>query len=74
MLWKIWMIICLSILGFTTREMGYDLVNYTWIDETEFWIVEKDELRELDYEEMVLYEKWSIPVNEAQSSTSHINL
>ena len=40
----------------------------------EFWIVEEDELRELDYEEMVLYEKWSIPINEAQSSTSHINL
>ena len=50
------------------KKMSYDLINYICIDETNFWIVNKDELGELDREEMknILYEERSIPINEVE--------
>ena len=48
--------------------MSYDLINYACINETNFWIVNKDESGERDREEMknLLYEKGSIPINEIE--------
>ena len=53
---------------FYNKKMSYDLINYACIDETDFWIVNKDESGERDREEMknLLYEKGSIPINEIE--------
>ena len=46
----------------------------TYIDETDFWIADEDQLAELDVEELenLLYEEGLIPINEVEGSSSHI--
>ncbi|RVW83944.1 hypothetical protein CK203_047364 [Vitis vinifera] len=57
------------------KKKIYDPIYYACIDETDFWIVDEDQPVELDVEELgnLLYEKWSIPINEVQGSSSHID-
>ncbi|RVW75405.1 hypothetical protein CK203_062327 [Vitis vinifera] len=49
--------------------------HYACIDEIDFWIVDKDQPVELDVEELenLLYEEGSIPINEVEGSSSHID-
>ncbi|KAL6337665.1 hypothetical protein AAG906_037258 [Vitis piasezkii] len=60
---------------FYNKKRIYDPIDYACIDETDFWIVDEDQPVELDVEELenLLYEKWSIPINEVQGSSSHID-
>ncbi|RVW45809.1 hypothetical protein CK203_086263 [Vitis vinifera] len=62
-------------LGSITRKKIYDTIDYACIDETNFWIVDDDQPVELDVEELenLLYEEWSIPINEVEGSSSHID-
>lgn len=41
------------------KKRSYDFIHYACINETEIWIFDENELRELDLEEMVtfLYDK-----------------
>ena len=50
------------IFRFNNKKISYDLIDYTCIDETGNWIIDKDELGELDIEEVedLLYEKGSL--------------
>ncbi|KAL6331914.1 hypothetical protein AAG906_020263 [Vitis piasezkii] len=52
---------------FYNKKKIYDTIDYACIDETDFWIVDDDQPVELDVEE------WSIPINEVESSSSHID-
>ena len=60
-------------LGSITRKESMIPLT-TYIDETDFWIADEDQLAELDVEELenLLYEEWSIPINEVEGSSSHI--
>nr|CAN70395.1 hypothetical protein VITISV_014705 [Vitis vinifera] len=60
---------------FYNKKRTYDPINYACIDETNFWIVDEDEPEELDIEELenILYEEVSIPINEVEGSSSHID-
>ena len=60
---------------FYNKKKSYDFIDYACIDETEFWIINEDELEELDLEEMenLLYDEKSIPMEiEGLTSTIHI--
>ena len=59
---------------FYNKKRIYDPIDYACIDETDFWIVDDDQPVELDVEELenLLYEEWSIPINEVEGSSSHI--
>ena len=43
---------------FYNKKISYDPIDYTCFDETEFWIIDEDEPREQDLEEVkkILYE------------------
>ena len=49
---------------FHNKKRSYDPIDYACIDEIEFWIIDEDELGELDLKEMenLLYEEGSIPI------------
>ena len=49
---------------FYNKKRSYDLIDHACIDETKFWIIDEDELGELDLEEMknLLYEELSLPL------------
>ncbi|KAL6333575.1 hypothetical protein AAG906_028760 [Vitis piasezkii] len=57
------------------KKRIYDPIDYTCIDETDFWVVDDDQPAELDVEELenLLYEEGSIPINEVEGSSSHID-
>ena len=59
---------------FYNKKRIYHPIDYACIDETDFWIVEEDQPGELDVEklEILLYEEWSISINEVEGSSSHI--
>ena len=59
---------------FYNKKITYDPIDYASIDETDFWIVDKDQPIELDVEELknLLYEEGSIPINEVEGSSYHI--
>ena len=59
---------------FYNKKRTYDPIDYACINENNFWIVDEDEPGELDVEELenLLYEEWSIPINEVEGSSSHI--
>ena len=60
---------------FLYKERSYDPIDYTCIDEIEFWIIDEDEPGELDLEEMenLLYEERSLPIEvECSSLASRI--
>ncbi|RVX07833.1 hypothetical protein CK203_021811 [Vitis vinifera] len=58
-----------------TRKKIYDTIDYACIDETDFWIVDNDQPTKVDVEELenLLYEEGSIPINEVEGSSSHID-
>ena len=58
------------------KKRSYDPIDYTCIDETEFWIIDEDEPGELDLEEMknLLYEEGSLPIEVEGSSSSTLIL
>ncbi|RVW27608.1 hypothetical protein CK203_099113 [Vitis vinifera] len=60
---------------FYNKKRIYDPIDYACIDETDFWIVDEDRPVELDVEELenLLYEEGSIPINEVEGSSSHID-
>ena len=60
---------------FYNKKRSYDSIVYACIDETEFWIIDKDEPRELDLEEVenLLYEEGSLPI-EVEDSNSTIQI
>ncbi|KAL6342681.1 hypothetical protein AAG906_013087 [Vitis piasezkii] len=60
---------------FYNKKRIYDPINYACIDETDFWIVDDYQLTKLDIEELenLLYEEGSIPINEVEGSSSHID-
>ncbi|RVW33402.1 hypothetical protein CK203_094265 [Vitis vinifera] len=71
-----WNIKGLMILNmFYNKKWIYDPIDYACIDETDFWIVDEDQQVELDVEELenLLYEEKSIPINEVEGSSSHID-
>ena len=49
---------------FHNKKRSYDPIDYACIDETKFWIIDEDELGELDLEEVenLLYEEGSLPI------------
>ena len=49
---------------FYNKKISNDPIDYACIDETEFWIIDEDEPRELDLEEVenLLYEKGFLPI------------
>ncbi|KAL6350597.1 hypothetical protein AAG906_022307 [Vitis piasezkii] len=53
----------------------YDPIDYACIDETDFWIVDDNQPAKLDVEELetLLYEEGSIPINEVEGSSSHVD-
>ena len=53
------------------KKGTYDPIDHACIDETDFWLVDDDEPRELDVEELesLLYEEGSIPINEVEGSS-----
>ena len=59
---------------FYNKKRTYDPIDYASIDETNFWIVDKDQPIELDVEELetLLYEEGLIPINEVEGSSSHV--
>lgn len=59
---------------FFEKKKNYGLIGYAYIDENEFWIVDEDEPRKIGYKEIenLLYEKESIPINDAKCSSFHI--
>ena len=59
---------------FYNKKRIYDPIDHACIDETNFWMVDEDEPIELDVEELknLLYEEWSIPINEVKGSSFHI--
>ena len=59
---------------YNKKKKTYDPIDYACIDKTDFWIVNEDRTVELDVEELenLLYEKWSIPINKVEDSSSHI--
>ena len=59
---------------FYNKKRTYDPIDYTCIDETDFWIVDEDRPVELDVEDLenILYEEWSISINELEGSSSPI--
>ena len=59
---------------FYNKKRIYDPVDYACIDEIDFWIVDEDQPTKLDVEEFenILYEEWSILINEVEGSSSHI--
>ena len=59
---------------FYNKKIIYDPIDYACIDETDFWIVDDDQLTELHVEELetLLYEEGSIPINEMEGSSSHV--
>ena len=64
---------------FYNKKRTYDPIDYACIDETDFWMVDEDQLAELDVEELdieelknLLYEEESIPINEVEGSKFHI--
>ncbi|RVX03764.1 hypothetical protein CK203_023009 [Vitis vinifera] len=69
-----WNIKCLMILFYNKKRI-YDPIDYACIDETDFWVVDDDQPAELDVEELenLLYEEGSIPINEVEGSSSHID-
>ncbi|KAL6350658.1 hypothetical protein AAG906_028109 [Vitis piasezkii] len=60
---------------FYNKKRIYDPIDYACIDETDFWIVDDDQPVELDVEELetLLYEEGSIPINEVEGSSSHVD-
>ncbi|RVX02328.1 hypothetical protein CK203_028275 [Vitis vinifera] len=60
---------------FYNKKRIYDPIDYACIDETDFWVVDDDQPGELDVEELenLLYEEGSIPINEVEGSSSHID-
>ena len=54
------------------KKITYDPIDYACIDETDFCLVDEDEPRELDVEELenLLYEEGLIPINEVEGSSS----
>ena len=50
---------------FYNKKRTYDPIDYACIDDTDFWVVDDDQLAELDVEELenLLYEKRSISIN-----------
>ena len=59
---------------FYNKKITYDPIDYASIDETDFWIVDDDQPVEPDVEKLenLLYEEWSITINEVEGSNSHI--
>ena len=63
------------IFRFYNKKRSYDPIDYACIDETEFWIIDEDEPRELDLEEVenLLYEEGSLPIKvEGSNSATQI--
>ncbi|RVW95129.1 hypothetical protein CK203_025495 [Vitis vinifera] len=60
---------------FYNKKRIYDPIDYACIDETDFWVVDDDQPIKLDVEELenLLYEEGSIPINEVEGSSSHID-
>nr|CAN73929.1 hypothetical protein VITISV_013263 [Vitis vinifera] len=60
---------------FYNKKRIYDPIDYACIDETDFWIVDDDQPAELDVEELetLPYEEGSIPINEVEGSSSHVD-
>ncbi|RVW29997.1 hypothetical protein CK203_089826 [Vitis vinifera] len=60
---------------FYNKKRIYDPIDYVCIDEIDFWVVDDDQPAELDVEELesLLYEEESIPINEVEGSSSHID-
>ena len=54
---------------FYNKKIIYDPIDYACIDETNFWIVDDDQLVKLDVEELenLLYKEGSIPINEVEA-------
>ena len=42
---------------FYNKKRTYDPIDYACIDETDFWIVDEDEPRELDVKELETYKR-----------------
>ena len=59
---------------FYNKKRTYDPIDYACIDKIDFWIVDEDEPRELDVEELenLLYEEGLIPIIEVEGSSFHI--
>ena len=59
---------------FYNKKRTYDPIDYACINENNFWMVDEDEPRELDVEELenLLYEEGLIPIIELESSSFHI--
>ena len=55
---------------FYNKKIRCDPIDYACIDEIKFWIIDKDELEELDLEKMenLLYEELSLPIEVEGSS------
>ena len=56
------------------KKRTYDPIDYACVDETDFWIVDEDRPVELDVKDLenILYEEWSISINELEGSSSSI--
>ena len=56
------------------KKRIYDPIDYAYIDETNFWIVDENQTTKLDVEELenLLYKEGSILINEMEGSSSHI--
>ena len=54
---------------FYNKKIIYDPIDYACIDETDFWIVDDDQLVKLNVEELenLLYKEGSIPINEVEA-------
>ena len=59
------------IFRFYNKKISYDPIDYACIDETEIWIIDEDEPRELDLEEVenILYDEGYLPI-EVEGSNS----
>ena len=59
---------------FYNKKKTYNPIDDACIDETDFQIVDEDQPAQLDVKELknLLYEEWSIPINEMEGSNSHI--
>ncbi|KAL6342989.1 hypothetical protein AAG906_017009 [Vitis piasezkii] len=60
---------------FYNKKRTCNPIDYVCIDETNFLIVDEDELAKLDVEELenILYEEGSISINKVEGSSSHID-
>ena len=65
------------IFRFYNKKISYDPIDYACIDETEIWIIDEDEPRELDLEEVenILYDEGYLPIEvEGSNSVTQIGL